>query len=77
MNHSNGLQGSSAAQMVPAHEYAIKDEYSRRTIGQNIDLRIAGLKAEIQRLEGVREQLQSGASLLDVRIEDLRQAMNY
>jgi len=48
-----------------------------RTIGQNINARIAGLKAEIARLEGVREQLESGASLLDVRIEDLRQAMNY
>ena len=77
MNHSNGLQGSIGAQVAQAHKYAIKDEYSRRTIGQNSDLRIAGLKAEIQRLEGVREQLQSGASLLDVRIEDLRQTMNY
>ena len=48
-----------------------------RTIGQNIDARIDSLKAEIQRLEGVREQLERGASLLDVRIEDLRQAMNY
>lgn len=48
-----------------------------RTIGENIDARIATLNAEIKRLEGVRDQLQSGASLLDVRIEDLRQAMNY
>ena len=54
-----------------------KDAYMSRTIGQNINARIASLKAEITRLEGVREQLESGASLLDVRIEDLRQAMNY
>lgn len=64
-----------------AQQYVIacgqKDAYQSRTIGQNIDARIAGLKMEIARLEGVREQLESGASLLDVRIEDLRQAMNY
>ena len=56
---------------------AEKEAYMSRTIGQNINARIASLKAEITRLEGVREQLESGASLLDVRIEDLRQAMNY
>ncbi len=54
-----------------------KDAYMSRTIGENIDQRIANLKAEIQRLEGVKTQLLSGASLLDVRIEDLRQAMSY
>ena len=53
------------------------DAYTNRTIGQNINARIASLKAEITRLEGVRDQLEGGASLLDVRIEDLRQAMNY
>ena len=54
-----------------------KEACISRTISQNISARIASLKAEITRLEGVREQLESGASLLDVRIEDLRQAMNY
>lgn len=54
-----------------------KQEYQSRTIGQNINARIECLKQEIVRLEGVREQLESGASLLNVRIEDLRQAMNY
>lgn len=54
-----------------------KEAYMSRTIGQNINARIDSLRAEISRLEGVREQLESGTSLLDVRIEDLRQAMNY
>ena len=58
-------------------ESQVKEAYQSRTIGQNINIRIASLKAEITRLEGVREQLESGASLLDVRIEDLRMAMNY
>jgi len=48
-----------------------------RTIGENIDLRIADLQAEIKRLEGVKNQLKSGASLLEVKIDDLRRAMNY
>ena len=54
-----------------------KEAYMSRTIGQNINARIDSLRAEISRLEGVREQLESGASMLDVRIEDLRHAMNY
>lgn len=58
-------------------EQSEKAAYMSRTIGQNINARITSLKAEISRLESVREQLESGASLLDVRIEDLRQAMNY
>ena len=54
-----------------------KEAYVTRTIGENIDARVASLKAEIARLEGVKSQLGSGASLLDVKIDDLRQAMNY
>ncbi len=54
-----------------------KEAYVTRTIGENIDARVASLKAEIARLEGVKAQLGSGASLLDVKIDDLRQAMNY
>ncbi|MBP7966064.1 MAG: hypothetical protein KAZ23_01495 [Burkholderiaceae bacterium] len=72
------IMGANAAM---GGEYQLKQAYAEemqsRTIGQNINRRIAHLRAEIARLEGVREQLESGASLLDVRIEDLRQAMNY
>lgn len=64
-------------EQVAMQERAMKEAYSSRTIGQNIDARIASLQVEIQRLMGVRKQLENGASLLDVRIEDLRQAMNY
>ena len=70
---SAGVALGSGAEM----KHAVYVEMQQRTIGQNINARIASLKAEIARLEGVREQLESGASLLDVRIEDLRQAMNY
>ena len=60
-----------------AGDIAAKEAYMSRTVGQELNARIASLKAEITRLEGVREQLESGASLLEMRIEDLRQAMKY
>ena len=69
-----GNQAISAGQGVGLDS---KAEYMSRTVGQNINARITMLKTEIMRLENVREQLEGGASLLDVRIEDLRQAMNY
>ena len=56
---------------------AAKEAYRSRTVGQELNARIASLKAEITRLEGVREELKSGASLLEMRIEDLRHAMKY
>ena len=75
------MDENQAGQAISVSDYAgamaAKEAVMSRTIGQNINARIASLKAEITRLEGVREQLESGASLLDVRIEDLRQAMNY
>ena len=70
-------QYAMAQNSIRGAEMEAKDAYMSRTIGQNINARIASLKAEITRLEGVRDQLEGGASLLDVRIEDLRQAMNY
>lgn len=65
--------------LVAAGQYAMdaKEAYSNRTIGENIDTRITHLQGEIARLQGVKAQLESGTSLLNVRIEDLRQAMNY
>ena len=68
---------TSTGQSGLASEMVEKSAYQSRTIGQNIDMRIASLTAEIMRLQSVRGQLESGASLLEVRIEDLRQAMNY
>jgi exonuclease VII small subunit len=54
-----------------------KQRSMSRTIGYNIEIRIAHYRAEIARLERVKKQLESGSSLLDIRIEDLHQAMNY
>ena len=72
-----GIQAAGQNAQTIDGPYEAKMAFVNRTIGQNIDARIQNLRAEIERLEGVREQLTNGASLLDVRIEDLRQAMNY
>lgn len=71
----SGLVGANYSGQIEKKQY--HEQMMSRTIGQNIDQRILNLRAEIERLEGVRAQLENGASLLDVRIEDLRQAMNY
>ena len=44
------------------------------TVGENIDTRITFLKAELARLE---ESKQTLAPLLNMRIRDIRDAMNY
>ena len=49
-----------------------KQEIMDRTIGQ-----IEHHKREIVRLEGIAAQMRAGASMLDLRIEDLRRVMQY
>jgi len=44
------------------------------TVGENIDTKIAMLKAEIARLEESKTAL---APLMGMRIRDIRDAMNY
>lgn len=44
------------------------------TVGENLDNRIANLKAELARLEASKETL---GPLLNMRIRDIRDAMNY
>ena len=44
------------------------------TVGENLEKRIAMLKAELKRLEDSREML---APLLGMKIRDIRDAMNY
>ena len=44
------------------------------TVGENLDNRIASLKAELARLEASKETL---GPLLNMRIRDIRDAMNY
>jgi len=71
---------AAAGQIIGGGEYQLnigRQAQMSRTIGENIDQRIKNLQFEIERLEGVKAQLANGSSLLDVRIEDLRQAMNY
>lgn len=44
------------------------------TVGENLDLRIKHLEAELERLKASKETL---APLLNMRIHDIRDAMNY
>lgn len=44
------------------------------TVGENIDMKIKHLKAEIARLESSKETL---GPLLGMKIGDIREAMNY
>ena len=48
-----------------------------RTIGENIQAQINHHKSEIARLEGLAAKMREGASLLDIRIDDLRRVMQY
>lgn len=50
------------------------DDRGSKTVEENIDLKIASLKAEIQRLEESKATL---APLLNMRIRDIREAMTY
>jgi uncharacterized small protein (DUF1192 family) len=50
------------------------DVYAESTVVENIDRKIAAMKAEIARLEASKETLRP---LLHMRIRDIREAMNY
>lgn len=53
---------------------ALTDSRHDRTVSENIDAKIEMLKKEIQRLEESKKTL---APLMDMRIRDIREAMNY
>ena len=50
------------------------DDRGSKTVGENIDWKIAQLKNEIQRLEDSKASL---SPLLGMRIRDVRDAMSY
>ena len=65
---AHGAIASQANQLVHLKE---------RTIGENIDERISYLQSEIDRLKTVKDQMNRGVSLLDMKAGDLRRAMDY
>lgn len=80
MNYGERENAISAQAMMAgdyAEKHRIVSEMQSRTIGQNIQAQIAQHKAEIVRLEGIAGQMRDGASMLDLRIEDLRRVMQY
>lgn len=48
-----------------------------RTMRENIDRQIAAAEAHVARLKDLKAKLESGVSLLDLDMNDLRQGMNY
>ena len=58
-----------------AYQGALIGQVDRNpTVGENLEFRIAALKAELKRLEDSREALKP---LLDMRIRDIRDAMSF
>ena len=47
------------------------------TLLENIDRRIADMKNQIERLELTKIEMQKPGGILNIPIDDLRQAMNY
>jgi hypothetical protein len=73
MNYINEAQ----ADMVEAKAMAVGGiRMHEATIGENIERRIIEKRREIASLEEVREKLVK-ANLIDVKISDLRQAMQF
>lgn len=65
-----------AQMMMSAKECVVGglDDCSNRTVGENIDWKIAQLQREIERLEASKASL---SPLLGMKIRDVRDAMSY
>ena len=59
---------------IGSAECCAKQSVVERTVGENIDAKINGLKEAIVRLEESKKTL---SPLLEMRISDLRDAMSY
>ena len=68
----NGLKEVGYANQAQCAQ--IIDDRGSKTVGENIDWKIAQLKNEIQRLEDSKASL---SPLLGMRIRDVRDAMSY
>lgn len=55
-------------------ERCVVDDRGSKTVEENIDLKIASLQREIQRLEESKASL---APLMKMKIRDIREAMSY
>lgn len=64
------------AEMGKSTACQVKEGFVERnpTVGENIDSKISMLKKEIERLEASKVEL---APLMNMRIRDIRDAMNY
>jgi hypothetical protein len=74
MNEANIISQKEAAQRAMSGSNLIS--FGDRTIRENIDLQIQQAIDNVERLKGVKASMEK-SGLLDVKIGDLRQAMNY
>lgn len=68
-----GLAKQAGAQMM--NQNALHERIQKLTVRDNIEQQITAAKAEVERLEGIRDRL--APELLDQRIVDLQQAMRF
>ena len=71
------LEGQYSNKLMAAEQCRTQLGYADErnpTVGENIDSKIAMLKKEIERLEASKVEL---APLMNMRIKDIRDAMNY
>ena len=67
------IEGNYSNQLMQK-ECAVQQVDRNPTVGENIDFKIEQLKREITRLEASKIEL---APLMNMRIRDIRDAMNY
>lgn len=65
--YGNAMVGGSS---VPE----VQDSFFNKTVGENLDMKISRLQAEIERLKSAKESL---GPLLNMKIGDIRSAMDY
>lgn len=79
MYENDARVNHTAGQLATMGSAQINNEYHARlqklTVRDNIEQQITAAKAEVERLEGIRDRL--APELLDQRIVDLQQAMRF